>query len=136
MDFMATIELVNRGDEMKEWSLFAKASEMNQSNSRWSCWLSKLFCSELKMWFFSKIIQKQKWNPIPNQRLGDFKNTEVPNQVSSWMGVVPTSGVVPKRSFGPNDQPINGRGNRAPGENWPKKTLLKFDPGWNKMIAF
>lgn len=34
MDFMATIELVNRGDEMKEWSLFAKASGMNQSNSR------------------------------------------------------------------------------------------------------
>ena len=94
------------------------------------------FVPNWKCDFFSKIIQKQKWNPIPNQRLGDFKNTEVPNQVSSWMGVVPTSGVVPKRSFGPNDQTINGRGNRAPGENWPKKTLLKFDPGWNKMIAF
>ena len=41
-------------------------------------------------------------------------HTQVPNEVSNWMGVVPTAGVVPKRSFGPNDQPINGRGNRAP----------------------
>ena len=33
MDFTATVELVNRGDEMVEWSLFAKASETNQSKS-------------------------------------------------------------------------------------------------------
>ena len=80
------------------------------------------------MWLFSKIIQKRKWNPIPNQKtpVTYIKNSQVPNQVSNWMGVVPTSGVVPKRSFRSNDQPINGRGNGAPGENWPKKTLLKF----------